>query len=131
MALEKPEDIEALADALTGLASVFHDCIMDAIKVGKADQATTQALFQQESSLRQKANSLYANAINCVVSGLDLEQKDLLGVVEAAKRRIKAIEDIQKAMELAGDLIVLGASVVAGKPGPILAAVKEIKGDLG
>jgi len=130
MALEKAEDIEALADGLTAFADAMHKRTLKAIKAGTMDQAAATTLFQKESSLRQKADSLYADAVQSVVVGLDLDQADLLKVIKTAKERIQAIEDLRKGMEIFGDLIVLCASVVARKPGPIVAAVKEIRDDL-
>lgn len=130
MALETPESIEALANSLTGAADVLHDRLIHAIKGGGLDQATALAIFQQESALRQKANALFADVAGCVVNGLAVEQAELIGAVGAAKARLQAVDDIRKAMELVADVIVLGASAAVGKPGPILAALKEIRNDL-
>jgi hypothetical protein len=130
MALERMEDVEALADQLTDLANGLHQRLLHAIKAREVDQATAQTLFQQEASLRQKANSLYADAAGRVVHGLVLDQQDLVAAVDSAKHHIQAMSDFRKTMGLAGDVIDLGASVLAGKPAPILAALKQVESDL-
>jgi len=131
MALDKPEDIEALADGLSDMADAMHKRLLKAIKSAEIEQAEVQTQFQREALLRQKANSLYADCAGAVVEGLPLTQSELLKVVQAAQDRLQSIEDLRKGMEIFGDILVLRASVMAGKPGPILAAVKEIQGDLG
>ena len=131
MALDKPEDIEALADGLSDMADAMHKRLLKAIKGAEIELAEVQTQFQREALLRQKANALYADAAGAVVEGLPLAQSELLKVVQIAEERIQSIEDLRKGMEIFGDILVLSASVMAGKPGPILAAVKEIQDDLG
>lgn len=131
MALERPEDIEAVADGLTALAETLHRRLMKAIKAGTVNQSEALALFQEEAQVRQKANALYADAARAVVKDLALSQPELLAVVAKAKARIQAIQDFRTWMELLGDVVVLGTAILAGKPALILAAVKELKTDAG
>jgi hypothetical protein len=131
MALERPEDIEAVADGLTALAETLHRRLMKAIKAGQVDQPTALGLFQEEAQVRRQANALYADAASKVVQDLALPQKELLATVAKAKDRIQAIEDFRTWMELLGDIVVLGTAILAGKPALILAAVKELKNDAG
>lgn len=59
MALSKREEVEALADALGTSADAIHDRILKAIKNKEVNQVQAQSLFQDETSLRIKANALY------------------------------------------------------------------------
>lgn len=130
MALACQEEIVAFADALSGIADSLHERVIQAAQQKSIDQATAQSLSQQESILRQKVEALYAVAAERIVAGLTEEQSDLLAVVRTARQQIQSIQDLRDALELVGHVIVLGASIYAGQPGPILAALKDIKEDL-
>jgi hypothetical protein len=130
MALVNPRQVESLAEGLTRCADSIHSRIMKGIAKKEMDQITAQALFQDESALRQRANALYIDAVNCMVKDLDLPQKTLMGLVQTAEMQIKAIKEIASFVDLAADLLSLAAAAYAAKPGPILAAWTEIQQDV-
>lgn len=130
MALANQKQVEALADNITGCADSIHDRLMKAIKNKEVDQNTAQLIFQDEGSLRQRANGLYIDAANCVVDGLSESQKSIIGLIETAKEKIKTIKKIAGFIDLIADLLVLAAAAYAAKPAPILAALKEVKEDV-
>lgn len=130
MALETQKQIEVLADNIRGCADSIHDRLMKAIKIKEIDQFTAQSIFQDEAILRQRSDSLYIDAANCVVDGLSESQKSIIGLIDTAKEKIKTIKEIASFIDLIADLLVLAAAVYAAKPAPILAALKEVKEDL-
>ncbi|TAN74100.1 MAG: hypothetical protein EPN14_09400 [Gallionella sp.] len=130
MALANQEQVEALADNITKCANSIHDRLMKAIKNKEIDQNAAQMIFQDEASLRQRANGLYIDAANCVVDGLAESQKSIIDLIDTAKEEIKTIKKIASFIDLIADLLVLAAAAYAAKPAPILAALKEVKEDV-
>jgi hypothetical protein len=130
MALANQKQVEALADNLTQCADSIHERLKKAIKNKEIDQYTAQSIFQDEAILRQRANSLYIDAANCVVADLADSQKDVMTLIDTAKETVKTIEGIARFIDLIADLLVLAAAAYAAKPGPILAAFKEVKNDV-
>jgi len=129
-ALASEKDIVALADSLTRSADALHARLKQAIRTKRMDHAAAQAFFQEEETLRQRANTLYQEAARCVVSGLPQPQKDLLAVVEAANERILKDRALAGLLGLTGDLLVLAAAACSAQPGPIAAALRRLKQDL-
>jgi hypothetical protein len=130
MALANQEQVEALADNITKCADSIHDRLKKAIKNKEIDQYTAQTIFQDEATMRQRADSLYIDAANCVVEDLAESQKSVMTLIDTAKETIKTIENIARFIDLIADLLVLAAAAYAAKPAPILAALKEVKEDL-
>lgn len=130
MALKHPEDVEALADLLTQCANEIHDRLMAATRARELDQEGAHAAFAQENALRQHANSLYLRAAKLIVADLATSQQDLLTVVGAAKTKMASIKKIAAVLDLVADLLALAVSAAAAKPGPILAALKEVRKDV-
>jgi len=130
MALANQEQVEALADNMTKCADSIHDRLKKAIKNKEIDQYTAQSIFQDEATMRQRADSLYIDAANCVVEDLAESQKSVMTLIDTAKETIKTIENIARFIDLIADLLVLAAAAYAAKPAPILAALKEVKDDV-
>jgi hypothetical protein len=130
MALSNTLEVEALANKITECANTIHSRLMIAINDKEIDQTTAQAMFQDETILRQRANSLYLAAANCVVMDLKISQNDLLGVIENAQKSMEKIEEIAHFIDLTADILMLITTAYAAKPTPILAAVKKIQSDL-
>lgn len=130
MALSNAAEVETLANEFTTCANEIHSRLMDAIKNKEIDQATAQAIFQDETILRQRANSLYLDAANCIVKDLKTSQAELLGVVDDAKKAMATIKKIAQFIDLTADILMLVAAAYAAKPAPIVAALKEVKTDL-
>ncbi|KEA64994.1 hypothetical protein ADIMK_0696 [Marinobacterium lacunae] len=130
MALANQQEVEALADKLTECANSIHEHLMAKVKNGELTHPQAQIIFQDEMVLRQCANSLYIDAVNCVVEGVAESQSSLIGVVEVARDELKRIAHIAVFIDLVADLVVLVTAAYAAKPAPILAAIKEVKEDL-
>ncbi|KUG24650.1 hypothetical protein ASZ90_005524 [hydrocarbon metagenome] len=130
MALANQKQVEDIADKLSECADSIHVRLMKAIKNKEIDQYTAQLIFQDEATMRQRANSLYIDAANCVVEGLFESQKSIISLIDAAKDKIKTIKKIAGFMDFIADLLVLVAAAYAAKPAPILAALEEIRKDV-
>ena len=130
MALANRKQVEALADVMTGCADAIHSRLMQAIRNKEIDRYTAQTIFQDEAVLRQRANSLYIDAANCVVEDLAQSQKSVLELINGAKAKIKVIQEIAGFIDLVADLLVLAAAAYAAKPVPIMAALKEVQDDV-
>ena len=130
MALSKKREVEDLADALVRSADAIHDRILKGIDKKELNQPQAHSLFQDETSLRVKANALYLEAVKLTVRDLEVAQTDLIKVVDKAASRIKRIETIAAFIDLVADLLVLAAAAYAAKPGPIVAALDEVRKDV-
>ncbi|MDB5770347.1 MAG: hypothetical protein JWM42_721 [Burkholderia sp.] len=130
MALKTPKEVEELADGLTESADALHKQLLKQIRKGSVNQAQAQMMFQDEAILRQKANGLYIDAVNCVVADLPTAQSKLVDLVAAANAKLKKMNDVEKIIDLVADLLVLAAAAYAAKPGPLLAALEEVRKDL-
>jgi len=127
MALENERDVEAVAQCLSECADAVHERIKAAIKNREIERDQAQSLFQEESLLRRRANGLYIDAAKGVVAGLAESQADLLAAIDNAKEQIGQIKEVARFIDLVADLAVLAAAVGAGKPAPIVAALKEVR----
>jgi phage shock protein A len=130
MALATQKQIELLAEKLTTCADALHERLMIAIRNGAISRPQAQALLQDEVLLRQQANGLYIDAANCVVQGLEESQKELIDVIGTAETRIRTFRKIASVIDVMADLLVLAAAVYSAKPGPIVAALNELKRDV-
>ncbi|HBI47775.1 MAG TPA: hypothetical protein DDX93_03535 [Smithella sp.] len=130
MALANQKQVEDLADKISECADSIHVRLMKAIKNKEIDQYTAQSTFQDEATLRQRANSLYIDAANCIVEGLSESQKSIIDLIDTAKDKIKTIKKIAGFIDFIADLLVLAAAAYAAKPAPILAALQEVKKDV-
>lgn len=130
MALKNKQEVKALADNLTKCADSMHSRIMKAINNKEIDLPKAQLMFQDETILRQRANSLYIDAANCIVADLEEAQEKIMGVIDTAKEKIETIKKIASIIDLFADLLVLAGAVYAAKPASILTALKAVKDDL-
>jgi hypothetical protein len=125
--------IEALADQLSVCADQIHARVMKDIKahnggaVSDAEQATARGLLDDELLLRQRANSLYADAATYVVKTLGKPQQHVMELTVAAAEKIRKIAMIGDVVGLVGGLLSLAAAAATGQPLPILAALDKVR----
>lgn len=137
MALASTTQVEELADSLSQLADELHARVMRAIhQRGGATQgdlsitlAQAQTLYENEVTLRQRANRLYVNAASFAGADLLLPQHNLLAVTEAAALKIRQINVLKELTDLSTDLLALATAAVAGKPQQIINVAEKIRGD--
>ena len=125
--------IEALADQLSVCADQIHARVMKDIKshaggpFSDAEQATARALLDDELLLRQRANSLYADAATYVVKSLGQPQAHVLALTVAAAEKIRQIALLGNVVGLVGGLLSLSAAAATGQAAPILLALEKVR----
>lgn len=128
--------IEALADQLSACADEIHARVMKDIKahnggpVSDVEQATARGLLDDELLLRQRANSLYADAATYVVKTLGKPQRHVLELTAAAAEKIRKIAMIGDVVGLVGGLLSLAGAAATGQAAPILVALEKIRTQL-
>jgi hypothetical protein len=128
--------IEALADQLSACADEIHARVMKDIKAhsggpfSDAEQAAARALLDDEVLLRQRANSLYADAATYVVKSLGQPQQHVIDLTTAAAEKIRKIAMIGDVVGLVGGLLSLAGAAATGQAAPILVALKTIRAQL-
>ncbi|EEF26975.1 conserved hypothetical protein [Ricinus communis] len=90
-------------------------------------QAAAQALFDDEVALRQRANGLYLQTAVLAASGLGPQQQQLLDVTARAQHKIDRIDRLKDLVDLAGELLTVGAAVATGKPEQVLKPLEKLK----
>ncbi len=126
-------EVEALADQLSACADQIHARVMKDIKshnggpFSDAEQATARALLDDEVLLRQRANSLYADAATYVVKTLGKPQAHVIELTAAAAKKIRQITTIGDVAGLVGGLLSLAGAAATGQAAPILSALDNIR----
>lgn len=129
-------EVEALADQLSACADQIHVRVMKDIKAhtggpfSDAEQATARALLDDEVLLRQRANSLYADAATYVVKTLGKPQAHVIELTLAAAEKIRKITMIGDAVGLVAGLLSLAGAAATGQAAPILLALEKIRTQL-
>lgn len=130
--LSTAAEVEALADGLSACADQLHVRLMKEIKAHKGDfsdaeQATFRALNDDEQLLRQRADSLYADAATLVVKGLPEAQAHIIALTAAAAEKIRKIGMIGEVLGLVGGLLSLAGSAASGNLGGIVDAFGQVR----
>ena len=134
--LSTAAQVEALADQLSACADALHARVMDDIKAHKdatfsdAEQAALRALLDNELVLRQRANSLYADAATYVVKALGKPQEQVLALTAAAAGKLHTIALISDVTGLVGGLLSLAGAAATGQAAPIVLALEKIRRQL-
>ncbi|SFB92585.1 hypothetical protein [Massilia yuzhufengensis] len=132
-ALSSPAHIIELADQLSACADQIHERVMKEIRsyqggpVPEGVQATARALLEDETLMRQRANSLYADAAAFIVKGLGKPQAQLARLTADAAEKIRKIAVIGEATGLVGGLLTLAGAAITGQPMPLLAAIEKVE----
>jgi HAMP domain-containing protein len=130
------DEIEALADSLSACADALHTRLMRAIRRQPQDQTSglpgisqgaAQALFENEVTLRQRANSLYLDAAVLAARGLGGHQQQMLDLTARAQEKIRKLDRLRDLIDLTAELLSLGAAVATGKPEQILSPLEKLK----
>jgi hypothetical protein len=131
-ALSGMQQVIELADGLSTIADRLHERIMREIRsydgrsVPDKVQDTMRQLFDDEMVLRQRANSLYADAAAYVIQGLGQPQSKLVELTADAAEKIRRIGVIGEVTGLVGGLLSLAGAVASGQPTPVALALEKI-----
>ena len=137
--LSTPAHVEALADQFSACADQLHIRVKaeaaaaGAMPDGTARmrrRATVDRLLDAEQELRQRANSLYADAAAAIVPRLGAPQQQLIALTQAASEQIRKIALVGDATGLVAGLLVLAGGVASAQPGAVLTALETIRAQL-
>lgn len=134
--LSTVEQVEALADQLSLIADELHQRVKQEIEQDRdrppsaTRQAALRALFDNELVLRQRANSLYADAAGLIVASLGKPQAHLAELTAAAAEKIRKIAVIKDMTGLVAGVLALAGAAATGQPAPIILALEKIKHQL-
>lgn len=132
-ALSSMQGVIELADQLSAFADQLHERIMADIRdhgTGRFPEHTQdvlRALLDDEMLLRQRANSLYADAAAFVIRDLGRPQGQLVGLTKDAAQKIRRIGVIGEATGLVGGLLSLAGAAMAGQPAGVVLALDKIR----
>lgn len=130
--LSSMQNVVELADGLTTIADRLHERILREIRgydgrgVPSQVQDAMRRLLDDEMVLRQRANTLYADAAAFVIQGLDQPQSRLVALTADAAEKIRRIGVIGEVTSLVGGLLSLAGAVATGQPTPIVLALEKI-----
>jgi hypothetical protein len=127
--LSSVEEVIQAADAVTNVADTAQKWVVAQFGAGQVDQAKAHELFTSINQIRHIANILYTTAAAVVVKNLGETQQDIINIINAGKAAIGKIDKAKGMIDLIADMVALAASINAGKPGPILASLMEVKKD--
>jgi hypothetical protein len=130
-ALSQKSDLEQIADQLTQSA----DAMNEGVKIGISNNTCTQekayAIMHDEQTLRSHANAIYMNAARCVVSGLTLEQDDLLKTIQKANDTLRKMGEFNKFLSITASMLAIASAISAAQPSVIFATVNALKSEIG
>jgi hypothetical protein len=121
-----------LADQLSTCAGHLHERVMREIRayagktVSQATQDVARALLDDEMLLRQRANSLSADAATYVVQSLGESQQHLLALTKAAAEKIGETDKLGDAASLVAALLGVAAAATTGRAAPILLSLQSL-----
>lgn len=130
--LANPDQIVELADQLSACADQIHERVMREIRayggkpVPEKVQATARALLEDEVLLRQRANSLYADAATFIVKALGKPQAQLVKLTADAAEKIRRIGVIGEVTGLVAGLLALAGAAATGQAAPVLLALDKV-----
>jgi hypothetical protein len=120
--------VRAVATLLSELADAFADRLKQ--EAPNLTQGEIVARLQEDQRLRSLSNQLYYEAADMALAEAVDDENALTDTLQKAKGQLAQIKQWQSALELLADVLVLAGALAAGKPGPILSSLNEVRGDL-
>jgi hypothetical protein len=120
--------VQAVAKLFSDLADSYNERLK--AEAPNMDGSEVYARLQEEQRLRSISNQLYFEAAERILAEAVDDQRQLEEDLDKAKTRLKKIQDWAAALDLVADLLVLAGALLARKPGPIVAALKEVREDI-
>jgi hypothetical protein len=131
--LSTPAQIEQLADQLGACADALHERIMHELHayegrpVPPRAQEAARKLLDDEQVLRQRANSLYADAATIIVHSLGKSQQHIVALTTDAAEKLKKLTRLADAMGIVGRVLELSGAALTGNPVFIMRALEDMK----
>lgn len=126
--LQDVEAVKRVALLFSDLAGAYNERLK--AEAPNLLQSEVYARLQEEQRLRSLSNQLYFEAAKRILADALDDQQKLEQNITKAEHTLKTIQSWQKVLDLVADVIVLAGSLVAGKPGPIIAALTEVREDI-
>lgn len=120
--------VQAVAKLFSEIADAYN--IRLTKEAQNLNNSEIYARLQEEQRLRSISNQLYFEAADRVLQDAVDDQQRLEANLKKAESRLKKIDEWAAALDLMADLLVLAGALLARKPGPILAALNEVRDDL-
>ncbi|MFL6707093.1 MAG: hypothetical protein ACJ8HI_02680 [Massilia sp.] len=130
--LSTVSEVEALADGLAAAADALHARLMKQIKAhtgdfSDAEQAMFRVLNDDEQLLRQRADSLYADAATSVLPGLREPQAHIIALTAAAAEKIRKIGMVGEVIGVVGGLLSLAGNAMSGNIAGVIDAIGQVR----
>lgn len=128
--LSTSDQIIEAANCLTSFADAADAKIREDFDSGAMSQAQAFEGFNAVARIRSLANTLYTAAVKSVVKDLAMPQKELLALFARSEKVLAQVNRFRVFIDLIADVVVLATAIYAGKPAPIVSALKEINKDV-
>jgi hypothetical protein len=126
--MSSEDSVRTVAQLLSDVADAFADRLK--AEAPNLSQGEIVARLQEDQRLRSLANQLYFEASDMALADAVDDEQALSRTLAQAKSKLAQIKRWQDALELLADVLVLAGALAAGKPGPILSSLKEVRSDL-
>jgi len=127
-ALQTEDDVRAIALMLSDAADAYNARLK--IEAATLSSGEVFARLQEEQRLRGISNQLYFEAAQRTLDATLDDQAALAETLKHAQAQMAAFRKFALVLDLVADLLVLGGAILAGKPAPLLAALKEVRTDV-
>lgn len=128
--LSTSDEIIEAANCLTSFADAADAKIREDFDSGAMSQVQAFEGFNAVARIRSLANTLYTAAVKSVVKDLAMPQKELLALFARSEKVLAQVNRFRVFIDLIADVVVLATAIYAGKPAPIVSALKEINKDV-
>lgn len=122
------ESVRAVAQLLSDVADAFADRLKT--EAPSLTQGEVMARLQEDQRLRSLANQLYFEASEMALAQVVDDERALSETLVEAKSKLAQIQQWQDALQLLADVLALAGALAAGKPGPIVSSLKEVRSEL-
>ncbi len=118
-----------LAKTYSEASDAVHKQLLQLLASGGAANEIA-ALRSQRDSLLIQSTDIVTHAVGMALDAAGGDLKQLLEAVKSARDAINKVKMVKQAITLAGDLITLGAAIVAKNPGDAATAIGDIVKDI-
>lgn len=118
------QQVNVLADNLSAMAQVVGKYRYKNFENLSASQS--QQMKDLEASVIDIADSLYSLSATMVMDDIQESLAAIDRVTNEMKYTYETLEDIQKAIDVAGAVVTLGSSILSGKPQSIAQSINDL-----
>lgn len=130
MALANEKQVIEYAKALDQSADTARKKLNFLIADGKIESSEARRAARKISAMRDEAVFISLEAMHLWLDNLQTSQRELLDTMKAAKEKLEAIQAAGGFLSLLSSMVVLSAAIAGGKPGSILAALRDVHSEV-